>query len=67
MNNFTVGDEVQYLERPTKFVVTSINEDGTINGIGIDGAAFCDKNPSKWQKTGRHFKEAEALMNALRK
>ena len=65
MNNFTVGDEVQYLERPTKFVVTSINEDGTINGIGIDGVAFCDKNPERWQKTGRHFKEAEDLMKAL--
>jgi uncharacterized protein YodC (DUF2158 family) len=65
MNNFSVGDEVQFLESSTKFVITSISQDGKLNGIGLDGVAFCGKNQERWQKTGRHFKEAEDLMKAL--
>lgn len=66
MNRFSVGDEVRFLGRGVRFVVTSINEDGTLNGIGLDGVAFCDKRSDKWKKTGRHFKEAEDLMRALK-
>ena len=65
MDKFIVGDEVQYIGEPTKFVITSIGFDGKLNGIGLDGVAFCDKVSDKWKKTGRHFPEAEALMNAL--
>ena len=65
MDNFSVGDEVKYFIRDVTFVITNIGKDGTLNGIGADGIAFCDKNPDKWIKTGRHFKEAEELMKAL--
>ena len=65
-----VGDEVQYIlgngriMKPC-FVITSFSYDGSLNGIGKDGIAFCDKNPARWHKTGRHFVEAEKLMKAL--
>ena len=49
----------------TRFVITSVNHSGLLNGIGEDGIAFCDKNPARWRKTGRHFVEAEKLMKAL--
>ena len=67
---FHVGDEVQYILEDgrimaPRFVITSISYNGTLNGIGKDGIAFCDKNPAKWHKTGRYFVEAENLMNAL--
>ena len=67
---FRVGDEVQYIWvdgriMKTRFVITSISHDGSLNGIGKDGIAFCDKNPARWRKTGRHFVEAEKLMEAL--
>lgn len=67
---FHVGDEVQHvledgrIMKP-RFVITSISYDGSLNGIGKDGIAFCDKNPARWCKTGRHFVEAEKLMKAL--
>jgi len=69
-NEFRVGDEVQFITddgwiRPARFVITSFGYDGTLNGIGKDGIAFCDKNPERWRKTGRHFIEAEELMKAL--
>ena len=70
-----VGDEVQYIPeggriinrsfRKPRFVITSVSHDGSLNGIGKDGIAFCDKNPARWHKTGRHFVEAEKLMKAL--
>ena len=67
---FHVGDEVQYILEDgrimkTRFVITSFSYDGSLNGIGKDGVAFCDKNPARWHKTGRHFVEAEKLMKAL--
>ena len=67
---FRVGDEVQYIEEDgrimkPRFVITSFSYDGALNGIGTDGNAFCDKNPARWRKTGRHFVEAEKLMKAL--
>ena len=70
MDEFHVGDEVQFISKDggimaTRFVITSIFYDGTLNGIGKDGVAFCDKNPARWRKTGRHFVEAEKLMKAL--
>lgn len=70
INDFHVGDEVQFIlddgriMKP-RFVITSFSYDGTLNGIGKDGIAFCDKNPARWHKTGRHFVEAEMLMKAL--
>ena len=66
MSDFRVGDEVIYRgSSAVKFVVTSISKNGSLNGIGADGVAFCDKNFSNWAKTGRHFVEAERLMEAL--
>ena len=67
---FHVGDEVQYMLEDgrimkTRFVITSFSCNGSLNGIGKDGIAFCDKNPARWRKTGRHFVEAEKLMKAL--
>lgn len=62
---FLVGDEVQFEGKGKKFVITSIGTDGTLNGIGKDGIAFCDKNPDKWHKTGAYYKEAVDLMKAL--
>lgn len=67
---FDVGDEVQYIPADgrvvkPRFVITSFSRDGSLNGIGKDGIAFCDKNPARWCKTGRHFVEAEKLMKAL--
>ena len=72
---FHVGDEVQYILEggriinrsfgKSRFVITSFSYDGSLNGIGKDGIAFCDKNPARWRKTGRHFVEAEKLMKAL--
>ena len=67
---FHVGDEVQYIREDgrimkTRFVITSFSHGGLLNGIGKDGIAFCDKNPARWRKTGRHFVEAEKLMKAL--
>lgn len=67
MNRFKVGDEVVYKTTTTKFVITSIDENGNLNGIGLNGVAFCDKNKNNWKKTGRHFIEAERLMEALKK
>ena len=69
-NEFRVGDEVQFILddgriMATRFVITSFSYDGTLNGIGKDGVAFCDKNTARWRKTGRHFVEAEKLMKAL--
>ena len=69
---FHIGDEVQYtlvledgrIMKP-RFVITSFSNDGLLNGIGKNGIAFCDKNPARWRKTGRHFVEAEKLMKAL--
>ncbi len=69
-NEFRVGDEVQFIlddgriMKP-RFVITSFEHDDNLNGIGLDGIAFCDKNPARWHKTGRHFVEAEYLMKAL--
>ena len=70
MDEFHVGDEVQFFSEDgrimaTRFVITSFSYDGTLNGIGKDGVAFCDKNPARWRKTGRRFVEAEKLMKAL--
>ena len=66
MEKFKIGDEVQFIERPkTKFVLTCVDKDGQLAGIGYDGIAFVDKNPAKWEKTGRHFPEAEVLMKAI--
>ena len=66
MDKFKIGDEVQFIERPTtKFVLTCVDKDGKLAGIGYDGVAFVDKNPDKWKKTGRYFKEAVSLMNAI--
>ena len=70
INEFHVGDEVQFILEDgrimaPRFVITSFSYDGTLNGIGKDGIAFCDKNPARWHKTGRHFVEAEMLMKAL--
>jgi len=67
---FHVGDEVQHIDEDgrimeTRFVITSISYDGSLNGIGKYGIAICDKNPARWHKTGRHFDEAEKLMKAL--
>ena len=66
-SEFAVGDEVKYHSSSVCFIITSINKDGTLNGIGADGIAFCDKDQSKWIKTGRHFKEAEDLMDVLKR
>lgn len=69
---FSVGDEVEYIGddgriMKPRFVIVSIDYDGTLNGVGsIDGYVFCDKNPARWHKTGRHFVEAEMLMKALK-
>ena len=66
--DFKVGDEVRFKGNATRFVVTSIGEStGYLNGIGANGAAFCDKNASSWEKTGRHFQEAEILMEKIKK
>lgn len=62
-----IGDEVQYIGNETRFVITSIDKDGHLNGIGLNGVAFCDKNPEMWVKTGRHFVEAELLIDAMAK
>ena len=63
---FAKGHEVQYFGKGTTFVITSIGKDGTLNGIGKDGVAFCDKNPDRWYKTGAYYKEAVSLMNAIK-
>lgn len=68
MSEFKIGDEVRFYEPPlTKFVVTCVDPDGRLAGIGADGIGFFDKNPDKWVKTGRYFPEAKALMDALNK
>ena len=68
MNKFKIGDEVHFKEPPlTRFVVTFVDKDGKLAGIGADGICFVEKNPDKWVKTGRYFPEAKALMDALRK
>lgn len=66
MTDFKIGDEVQYNESKTRFVITCVEEDGQLAGIGANGIAFVDKNPDKWHKTGRYFREALDLMNALK-
>ena len=63
---FKIGDEVQFQDRETKFVVMYIGKDGSLNGIGANGIAFCDKNPEKWHKTGMHYNEAVDLINAFK-
>lgn len=64
---FKIGEEVQYITNPTsKFIVTYIDKDGLISGIGLDGIAFVDKNPRRWERTGRYFRQAEELMGALK-
>ena len=66
MSKFKIGDEVQFIGRPeSKFVVTCIGEDGFISGVGLDGVAFVDKNPIYWEYTGRYFKQAKDLMDAV--
>lgn len=67
MMEFKIGDEVQYNESKTRFVITCIEKDGRLAGIGADGIAFVDKNPDRWHKTGRYFREALDLMNALKR
>lgn len=67
MNDFKIGDEVVFQDRPTKFVITNVDKDGSLDGIGANGIAFCDKKPERWSKTGRYFPEAKALMDALNK
>lgn len=65
---FEIGDEVIYSgQSGTTFVVTHIESDGKIGGIGKDGIAFCDKNPKNWSKTGRYFPEAKRFMKAINK
>ena len=66
MADFKIGDEVQYNESKTRFVITCVEKDGQLAGIGVNGIAFVDKNPDKWHKTGRYFREALDLMNALK-
>lgn len=64
---FKIGEEVQYITNPTaRFVVTHIDKDGLISGIGLDGIAFVDKNPRRWERTGRYFRQAEELMDELK-
>ena len=65
-----VGDEVQYINdegqtTSTCFVITSFDSDGSLNGIGVGGIAFCSKNPKRWKKTGKHYPEAEQFMKAI--
>lgn len=66
MDGFKIGDEVQFNGSATRFVITCVDEDGKLGGIGADGIAFVDKNPDRWHKTGRYFREALDLMDALR-
>lgn len=54
VNEVRVGDEVQFESSEKRFVITRI-QDGLISGFSADGNQFCDKNPKKWVKTGRHF------------
>lgn len=58
--NIRVGDEVQFESSDARFVVTSI-DNGLISGFSATGSQFCDKNPDKWFKTGRHFPIADLL------
>ena len=76
-NMLQVGDEVQYIDSNgvvtnTRFVITSFDSDGSMNGIalddtGLDAIKFCNKNPDHWHKTGKHFKEVEPLMEAMKR
>lgn len=54
-----VGDEVAFHHddgRPdTVVVVTYIGQDGYIDGMDGRGTQYAHKNPTKWNKTGRHF------------
>lgn len=63
---FKIGDEVQFDSTKTRFVITYVGTDGKLAGIGADGIAFVDKNPDRWHRTGRYFREALDLMDALR-
>lgn len=64
IQNYRIGDEVQYDLSGRKFVVTCVNGP-YLSGIGKDGMLFADKNLKRWHKTGRYFPEAIALINAL--
>ena len=64
-DKFEIGDEVQFQDGETKFVVMYIGTDGSLNGIGANGIVFC-KNPEKWHKTGVHYDEAINLINAFK-
>ena len=66
-----VGDEVYCKYRPhVKFVVTKTDDMGhtgyTLNGFSINGEQFCDKDASRWVKTGRHFPEIAEVLEKMK-
>ncbi|MBR1723769.1 MAG: hypothetical protein IJ723_01940 [Ruminococcus sp.] len=64
-----VGDEVAFHHtdgRPdTVVVITHVGTDGFIDGMNAKGDLYCDKDPTYWTKTGRHFPQVEELLAAL--
>ena len=71
MEDIKVGDEVQYNESSRTFVVTQCDNDykgdAVISGFNAKGHQFCDKDVTKWHKTGRHFPAVKRLLNQIAK
>lgn len=68
-----VGDVLQHKRvHNTKIAVTGIHDSGMISGICVGnscenalGASFTNRDPTYWEKTGRHFPQVAEILKAL--